>query len=127
MVKIAVFAVVGVVSLLLLKQNSSAFTVVVRCVLVVAILSTVIPEIKNLTETTDGFKDLSSVSGAALKILFKSFAVLTVGSVTADICRDNGESAVAGTVELAVKILAVSCALPVFSAVVEIAVSFFNR
>lgn len=126
-VKIAVFAIVGVMSLLLLKENSSAFTVVARCTLVIVILFSVIPEIKTLIETTGEFKEFSSSSNTALKILFKSFAILTVGSVGADICRDNGENAVAATVELAVKILAVSCALPVFTAVAEIAAAFFNR
>lgn len=125
--KLAVFAVAGIVFLALVKRNAPTFAVLCEITLGVIILLTVAPEIQNLLSLFDSFEGVSSVSETSVKIMFKTFGILAVGAVAADICRDNGESAVAGVVELSMKILAISCALPVFTAVIEIASAFFNR
>lgn len=126
-IKIAVIAVAGVILVLLLRRNSSVYGAVTECALVVLVVSAVIPEIKTMLDALNGFNEISAVSDTAIKTMFKAFAFLTVGSIAADICLDNSEGAVAGAVELAVKVLAVSSALPLFSAVIEVAVAFFNR
>jgi len=125
--KIAVFAVAGVVFLLLVKRNAPTFAILGEITLVAITVLAIMPEIENILALIDSFRGFSSVSETALKIMFKAFGILAVGAVVADICRDNGESAVAGVVELSIKILAISCALPVFTAVIEIASAFFNR
>ncbi len=115
----------GLVFLLLIKQNSSNFAVLVEFLVVVMVIIAIIPEVEKMLALFDSIQGLSSVSESALKILFKAFGILALGAVASDICRDNGEGAVAGVVDLSVKILALSCALPVFRAVIEIALTFF--
>ena len=124
--KIAVFAVAGIVLLVLLKRNAPTFAILGELTLVALTLLVIVPEIEGMLNLFDSFQGFSSVSQASLKIMFKTFGILAVGAVVSDICRDNGESAVAGMVELSMKILAISCALPVFTAVIEIASTFFN-
>jgi len=126
-IKIIGFAIVGLVLLLLIKQNSSNFAVLVELVVVVMVIIAIIPEVEKMLALFNSIQGLSSVSGSALKILFKAFGILALGAVVSDVCRDNGEGAVAGVVDLSVKMLAISCALPVFRAVIEIALTFFNR
>ena len=123
--KIAVFIVAGVVFLGLIRKNSSAFVIFAEITIIAVVLTIIVPEIENLLLLFDNFESVSSIGESTLKIMFKSFGILAVGSVVIDICRDNGENAVAGVVEMVIKILAVSCALPVFSAVIEIALTFF--
>ncbi len=117
----------GVVLLFLIKHNAPSFAVLGELTLVAIIVLAIVPEIENLISLFSSFQETSIVSDASLKIMLKTFGMLSIGSVVSDICRDNGESAVAGVVELSVKILAISCALPVFTAVTEIALTFFNR
>lgn len=125
--KIAVLAVTGVIMLALLKNSATTYSALVQVALVVVILLTVLPQIKELILAIESFNISDNFSSEAIKVMLKIFGILTVGSVTADICRDNGQNAVANTVELSVKILAISCALPVFTAVITVASSFFNR
>lgn len=124
--KIAVFVIAGVVLLVLTKKNSPTLAILCEIALVAVIILNVIPEAEKLLSLFDDFENLSSIGENSLKIMFKTFGILAVGAVVADICRDNGEGAVAGVVELGMKILAVSCALPVFTAVIEIALTFFR-
>ena len=125
--KIAILAIVGVIMVALLKNNASVYSSIVQIAIVVVVLLSIFPQIKELFSVLNEFNISENQSGESVKIMIKIFTVLTVGSITADICRDNGQNAVANTVELAVKILAISCALPVFTAVVSVAASFFNR
>lgn len=124
--KIAVFVVAGIAFLLLVKRNSPGFVILCEITIIAITIVAISPEIENILSVLDSFEGVSSVGDISLKIMFKAFGILAVGAVVADVCRDNGESAVAGVVELSVKVLAISCALPVFSAVVEIASTFFN-
>ena len=125
-IKIAVFAILGVVILLILKNNLSSFAIVAEICIAVFIILAIVPYTKEFITVLNSLNGITNSSGTAIKIMLKAFAVLTVGSVTADICRDNSAGAVAGVVELAVKILAISISLPVFSAVLEVALAIFN-
>lgn len=117
----------GVILLALLKNSGSTYSAVVQVALVGVILLTVLPQIKELVSAISSFNISDNFSSEAITVMLKIFGILTIGSVTADICRDNGQNAVASTVELSVKILAIACALPVFTAVITVASSFFNR
>jgi stage III sporulation protein AD len=125
-IKIVVFAVLGVVILLVLKNHLSSFAIVAEICVAVMIIFAILPYIKEFLTVLDSLNGITNSSGTAIKIMLKAFAVLMVGSVTADICRDNSAGAIAGVVELAVKILAISISLPVFSAVLEVALAIFN-
>ena len=124
--KIAVFVIAGVVMLGLTRKNAPIIAVLCEIALVSVIILSVVPEAEKLVSLLDSFDVVSSIGETSLKIMFKTFGILAVGAVVADVCRDNGENAVAGVVELGMKILAVSCALPVFTAVIEIALTFFR-
>lgn len=126
LLKILIFAVAGIVMLLLVKHNAPTFAILGELTLIVIIMIAIVPEIENLVSLFNSFQDISVVGEASIKIMLKAFGLLTIGAVVSDICRDNGEGAVAGVVELSVKILAISCALPVFSAVIEIALTFLS-
>ncbi len=112
--------------LTLTRKNAPVISILCEITLIALILLNVIPEAEKLIALMDNFEGVSSIGESSLKIMFKTFGILAVGAVVADICRDNGESSVAGVVELGMKILAVSCALPVFTAVIEIALTFFR-
>ena len=124
--KIAVFVIAGVVLLMLTRKNTPVVAVLCEIALVAVVVLSILPEAEKLLSLLENFEGISSIGESSLKIMFKAFGILAVGAVVTDICRDNGENAVAGVVELGVKILAVSCALPVFTAVIEIALSFFQ-
>ena len=121
----AVFVIAGIVLLVLTRKNAPIIAILCEIALVAIIVINILPEAEKLLSIFDNFESISSIGETSLKIMFKTFGILAVGAVVADICRDNGEGAVAGVVELGMKILAVSCALPVFTAVIEIALTFF--
>ena len=125
-IKIGVMAIVGVVLIALLKNSGSSYNILLQIGVMAVILISVIPDIKALLSSVNDIGIADDVSMESMKIMMKMFSVLTVGALCADVCRDNGESAIADAVELSSKVIAVGCAIPVITAVVSIAVSFLK-
>lgn len=124
--EIGIIAVSGVVLLSVIKKSDSVYTTIVQIALGVIVLLSVLPQAKNLMNVMQEMISIEGISEQGIKIMLKVFGILSIGAVTADICRDNGENALAGVVEISVKIMAVSCALPVFQAVITLATSFLG-
>ena len=63
---------------------------------------------------------ISQLDGGYSRTLFKALAVCYITQLGSDCCKDAGESAIAGKIELAGKAAVVVISLPVFSALAEI-------
>ncbi len=126
-IEIAVFALVSLVVLVLIKKNNPQISVVAELAVIVVVMMGVIPEFKELAEACKNIGSVTSVSSDVLKTMIKAFSILTVGGITADVCRDNGENALAGVVDTVVKILAISCAVPTFTAVLMTALTILEQ
>lgn len=124
--EIGIIAVSGVVLLSVIKKSDSVYTTIVQIALGIIVLLSVLPQAKDLMNVMQEMISIDGISEQGIKIMLKVFGILSIGAVTADICRDNGENALAGVVEIGVKIMAVSCALPVFQAVITLATSFLG-
>ena len=124
--KLVVTAIAGVILIAILKNSSSSYAVIARIALVCLIILSIVPQMSEIINMLHRIEFNEYFSSEAISVMLKMFAILTVGAVASDICRDNGENAVANGVDLSVKILAISCGLPVFSAVINVAISFFN-
>lgn len=125
--KLAVFALVGVILLTLLRKYVSQLSLLTEIAVVVIIIVGVLPEFKTLLNAFSDISNMTSVSGDILKTMLKAFSILTVGGIVSDICRDNGENAVAGVLDTVVKILACVSAMPTFTAVLVTALSLLEQ
>lgn len=79
--------------------------------------------ISSLSEIVDSLNELASGMGeisSYLKVMFKVLGIALITQIISDICRDSGESALAGQTEVAAKILIVTLILPLLQAVVEV-------
>lgn len=79
--------------------------------------------ISSLSEIVDSLNELASGMGeisSYLKIMFKVLGIALITQIISDICRDSGESALAGQTEVAAKIIIVTLILPLLQAVVEV-------
>ena len=79
--------------------------------------------ISSLSEIVDSLNELASGMGeisSYLKIMFKVLGIALITQIISDICRDSGESALAGQTEVAANILIVTLILPLLQAVVEV-------
>ncbi len=124
---ICILAIASLVAILILKDTGSVFATIIRLLVIILLVTGIVPEIKELLSALDSFAFLDNVPQKAITIMMKSFSVLAIGAVSADICRDNGESGIAGVVEMCTKLIALTLSLPIVTAVISVASSFFYR
>lgn len=72
--------------------------------------------ISALTDMASGMEETS----AYLRIMFKVLGIALITQVISDLCRDSGESALAGQTEVAAKIIIVSLILPLLQTVIKV-------
>ena len=118
--------IVSIVALALIKNGNPVYVIVIRLAVVLLIMIGVIPMAKQLVEAVNSLGVIENISSEAIAIIFKAFAVLCVGSFSADVCRDNGEGALATLAELSSRLIAVSISLPLVTAVLTVAGAFFR-
>ena len=76
-----------------------------------------------VAEITDALKSITSgISEASsyIKIMFKVLGIALIAQLATDMCRDCGESALAGQTETAAKIAIIVVVLPLIQAVLKI-------
>lgn len=127
LIKIIACALVGLFLLLLLRSRSPAFALALQISLFALLVVAMLPEAKELYERCTSLVSLSTVDTSLFSAMLKAFGILTLGGITADLCRDNSEGAIADLVEIAVKLLALCAAFPVIAGVVEAALSFLGN
>ncbi|MBR6102763.1 MAG: hypothetical protein IKP95_10060 [Ruminococcus sp.] len=64
--------------------------------------------------------DKSGLDELYLKVIFKGLGICFISQISADCCRDSGQSALASQIELVGKLSMIAVSLPLFRAVIEI-------
>ena len=105
--KIAGLALTGVLLASLMKSVHKEFSIYI-------ILATVI------VVFLQSIYDSVPYGKTFFPVIFKVLAVAYISDLTAQLCRDAGESAVGGKVELAGKVIIFYLALPILSAILEL-------
>lgn len=113
-------SVVGAVLALTLRQTQPAFAtalgIVVGVLLFAASLAAATPAVQTITMLLSR----SSIGGLYGPVLIKALGISLLTQTAADVCRDAGESTIAGKVELGGKVLLLLCALPLFEYTVSL-------
>ena len=81
-----------------------------------AVIAMLAPSVELISQLTGA----AGLDGGYSRTLFKALAVCYITQLGSDCCKDAGESAIAGKIELAGKAAVVVISLPVFSALAEI-------
>lgn len=119
MIKVVLIGIVAVFAVLLLRVGKQEFAMAVSlaaCVLILLFaggtLTTVIGDLKKL------FSYVSLPDGY-LKILFKILGVAYLAEFGSALCKDAGQSAVSGQIELVGKLAILAISMPVVTALFE--------
>ena len=118
--KIAAIGLIGVVLSSILKGHKPEFATYVIITTVMVIFIMVLYKLTYLFEFLTEIYDQLSYGRNFFPIIIKVLAVAYIADFTAQICKDSGESAIAGKVELAGKVMIFYLAIPVIVTVMEL-------
>ena len=113
-------ALVGLVALLVLRTYKPEWAVFIRvAVTVLAVGMILIPAGTVLAYVTELSEGTGAPNGEAWSILLKALGVAFLSETASAICRDSGESGLAGWVEMAGKLEILLLAFPLIRTVME--------
>ncbi len=120
MIKIIGIALAVLFCALIVKDKNSTVAALLSVAGGITLLTVVIGNFSNITDAVHKFTDSSSVTDTYVKLMLKALGITILTQFVADICRDNGESALASITETASKIAVVTMLLPLFQTVISI-------
>ena len=111
---------------LIIKDVNRQFALVLSISGVCIILLSIVGEAKQLVDEIRGISDLYSDNASYIKLMLKALIITLITQIVSDLCRDNGESALAGVTEFSAKIIVVSMVLPLFKTIITIVGGFIK-
>lgn len=118
--RIAAIGLCGVVVSSIVKGYKPEFATYIVIATVMVIFIMIIYKLTSVFEFLGSIYDQISYGKSFFPIILKVLAVAYIADFTAQICRDSGETAIAGKVELAGKVMIFYLAIPVIMAVMEL-------
>ncbi len=119
-------ALVAAVLISLLRQYKPEFALPVEICAAVLIIALLLPTV---TEIFDSLRDMIELSGMDIRyftLLAKAVGITVIVQLTADACRDSGESALAHKVEFAGRAAVIVLALPMLTTVADFAIGLIK-
>ena len=116
--------IMGLISALLaltIRQYRPEYAVLISVGAGVLILIALIGALSPIREEIDALVARINLPGGYTTILFKALGICFITQLACDTCRDVGESAIAGKLELAGKIAVILISFPLFRQLLEIA------
>ena len=118
-VKAAVLAVVGTLCALVIRRSNAELAVTLSMAVCGAALWFALGLIEPILDFLSRARELTGLSGAIFSPVLKCVGVALTCRTAADLCRDGGQSAMAGAVELIGAVGALYVSLPLLGTLLD--------
>lgn len=120
MIHIIGISAVALIFGLFLRQHNKSVSLILIIFACIAVFLESVSYLTDIIDTLSGMVSGLEETSAYLKIMFKVLGIALITQIISDLCRDCGESALAGQTEVATKIFIVALILPLLQAVVKV-------
>ena len=117
--KIAAIAICGVLLAMILKNAKSELSIVISLAVSILIIFYIAAKLTGILRQFEQLQSFISVNGQYIEILIKVIGITYITELAADICRDNGYTAIAGQIEVFCKITVAALSMPIVLALFE--------
>lgn len=114
-------AIITAALAIVLKQYNKEIAMLISLMGGLIILTMAVTQIAPVLSTIRGFITRTGIDNEYIQVVIKSLGLCYVTQLASDTCKDAGETAIAGKIELAGKICIIVIALPLFDNIVNIA------
>ena len=118
-VKVSIMGICGMMLGFILKETRPEFAALVTMMTGFLILGLAAGKVSYLFETMNRLKESFPIDSSYLTVLVKIIGITYIGQFSSAICKDAGYAAIAGQIELFVKLYLMVLSLPVLLALVE--------
>ena len=120
------FAIVAAVICLLIRQYKPEYAVAIELVCGVLILGVIMVQMSPVLSVIRELLGKLDIANEYVIIIVKALGICYITQLACDTCRDAGQTAIATKIELAGKVAIVLLSLPMFTQLLDIALSFLT-
>lgn len=124
--KLALFCVLILLPLAILKKYSAEQAVLVTIAATVFVVFRLIAYLTPILGTLDELCQRAGIGGSQIAILFRTVAASLVTHLCADLCRDGGSQTLATLVEIAGTAAVMLIAMPLLEEVTDLLLGYFS-
>lgn len=121
MIQLMGIALISAVLFVVIKKYSPEYMIFAELGSVLLVFLLLYPYIKDIIDFYYEYADYGGIDDSYLKLVLKSIGIALLTQFASDICRDSGQSALAGKIEFAGKLFIAVLALPVAKSLIEVA------
>lgn len=118
--KIIGIGICGTVLALTVKQYRPELAIAVPVLSAAAILLLCVPYLSSVLTMFQNIAEESGIDTAYVKIVIKIIGVAYICQFASDICKDAGESSIAGKIELGGKVVIITLSMPIIYGLLEL-------
>lgn len=119
-------ALVGTAICILLRQYRPEYAMLTALGCGILLFGMILLELEPVLDTVTQLMDRLRINNQYAEAVIKALGICYVVQLAGDTCRDAGQSALAGKVELAGKAAVILVALPLFQQLLELALSLID-
>ena len=123
LLKVCGIALIGCVCLCFIGRLASGFSALLRIGIAIAVFGVLAYMLSEVVSSIMGVANVvieSAIATEALTLMLKSLGIALVAKLCADVCRDCGESGLAGGVESVGRVVILVLGLPLFIEILEL-------
>lgn len=124
MIKIVILALMGVVFVVLIREQKPALSFLLTIAICVLLVSNILDYVMVLAKGMELFEAYFDSSGYYIKLILKMIGITYLCEFGISICKDAGQGAIASQVEMFGKIMVLITGLPIVLSIVEQIVRF---
>lgn len=120
MIKLAGIIVVSLILIIFIRDTKKEFSLLLSIAVGILVFMSVAQEFYSVVETISSLVENSGEINSYISLMLKILGISLLGQFVIDLCRDNGENALATQTEIAIKIVIISMTLPLIETVIKI-------
>lgn len=120
MMKALGISIATLICSLILKDKNKTFALVLSIAGASLLFGTVIADFSKVVNGIIDYTGDINLSLPYIRLMLKVLGITLSTQIVSDVCRDNGENALASMTEMVSKILVISLILPLFETVISI-------
>lgn len=118
--RIVGIGLIGAILSILLRNSKPEFSMLIPVVVSFTVLACAMPYLIKITEELSRMASSAGINSSYMRIVIKVIGISYLVCITAELCKDAGENAIAAKIELGGKLIILAMAIPIINSLLNL-------
>ena len=118
--RIVGIGLIGAILSILLRNSKPEFSMLIPVVVSFTVLACAMPYLIRITEELSRMASSAGINSSYMRIVIEVIGISYLVCITAELCKDAGENAIAAKIELGGKLIILAMAIPIINSLLNL-------